>query len=295
MSLTAYQIFNTIAEQKSILRTSEILHITPSAVSHSLSMLESELGFRLVNRARGTSEISLTPNGYSVLKFVRAILSSEKALREEVSSLNNLLTGTVSIGTLNSICVAWIPRLLRDFGVSHPTISIRILQGGYNFIESQISNNIVDFGFVSAPTFSDLDQYILFDDPIFCIAPKDFVPIHKTYVTPEDFKNTPFLLAKNSYDYTTQEFLKKNEIRPNLYHETSTDASTIALVENGFGISFVPKLVLDTEKPTACQLFPIDGLSHRKIAIATSKNSGLSPAAECFFLFIKDYANMHKF
>ena len=61
MSLPAYQIFKTVVEQNSFQRAAEILHLTPSAISHSISSLEKELGFPLF--IRNKTGIQLTGYG----------------------------------------------------------------------------------------------------------------------------------------------------------------------------------------------------------------------------------------
>ena len=88
MSLTAYQIFCTIAEQKNMTKAAELLHITPSAVTHSMNALEKSLGFALLNRDRGGA--TLTAHGEMLLPRFRAILLEEQRLQEEVAQINGL-------------------------------------------------------------------------------------------------------------------------------------------------------------------------------------------------------------
>ena len=47
MTLLNYQVFKTVADQGSFRRAAEILGLTPSAVSHAVSAMETELGFAI--------------------------------------------------------------------------------------------------------------------------------------------------------------------------------------------------------------------------------------------------------
>lgn len=50
MSLSKYEVFNTVVELGSLTKAAEVLNLTQSAVSYSLANLESELGFSLLIR-----------------------------------------------------------------------------------------------------------------------------------------------------------------------------------------------------------------------------------------------------
>ena len=52
MTLLACQIFSTIAHEGSFARTAEQLHLTPSAISHAVSTMETECGFPLFTRTK---------------------------------------------------------------------------------------------------------------------------------------------------------------------------------------------------------------------------------------------------
>ena len=83
MSIQKYQIFLHVMEAGSISRAAENMGLTQSAVSHSLSSLEEEFGFRLLTRSR--SGVRLSSEGKRILPAIRDILSAEERLRVFVS------------------------------------------------------------------------------------------------------------------------------------------------------------------------------------------------------------------
>ena len=48
MTLLSYQVFMAVVEQESFQKAAQVLQLTPSAISHAVAGMESELGFPLV-------------------------------------------------------------------------------------------------------------------------------------------------------------------------------------------------------------------------------------------------------
>ena len=65
MTLLACQIFSTIAHEGSFARTAEQLHLTPSAISHAVSTMETECGFPLFTRTK--SGVTMTAAAENLL------------------------------------------------------------------------------------------------------------------------------------------------------------------------------------------------------------------------------------
>ena len=61
MTLLEYRIFHTVIEQGSFARAAQVLHLTPSAISHAVSSMEESCGFSLFVRGKGG--VSLTRSG----------------------------------------------------------------------------------------------------------------------------------------------------------------------------------------------------------------------------------------
>ena len=73
--IQALLAFEALARLRSVTQTAEVLNVTPSAVSHRIRQLETQLGVRLFSR----TDFSLSPEGAAYLARVRDAL---EALRE---------------------------------------------------------------------------------------------------------------------------------------------------------------------------------------------------------------------
>jgi len=85
MNLEQLEYIVDVAKTKSLTKTAQNAHVTLSAVSQSISLLESELGVVLFNRSRGVGAVP-TPEGQSIIGRAAEILTKLEALRTQANS-----------------------------------------------------------------------------------------------------------------------------------------------------------------------------------------------------------------
>ena len=76
MTLLSYEIFQNIIEQGSFAKAANLLHLTPSAVSHSISSMEAEIGFSLF--IRNKNGVKLTSAGEQILPYLQQVVRSNQ-------------------------------------------------------------------------------------------------------------------------------------------------------------------------------------------------------------------------
>lgn len=286
MSLAVYQLFCTIADEGNMRRAAELLHITPSAATHAMNSLEKELGFLLLNRDRGG--VTLTMQGEQLLPRFRAVLREEERLQEEIAQINGLEKGCIRIGAISSICINILPDILNIFSKKYPNIEVRVYQGGYQEIEEQLLNTLLDIGFVSLPTSERFNTITLLHDRLYCITPLGFKPKNPPYVTSEDLKYFSLIQAKRGYDRNIQDIIDENQLVLGQQHSIALESAAIALVEAGMGCSIVPEMVLKRH-PGKYQCFPLQNSKDRTIALAVLKGRKMSLACEKMLHEIRAY------
>ena len=133
MAYEAYKVFYEAVKQKSFINAAAALNITPSAVSHSIAALESNWGFSLFIRSK--TGIKLTSEGENILGYVKAVLEKEDILQSEIAKINGVERGTVTIGAFSSVCLKWIPGIVRLFNITiYPTVVVLVMQFLETFI-----------------------------------------------------------------------------------------------------------------------------------------------------------------
>lgn len=283
MSIQKYQVFLHVTEAGSVSRAAEDMGLTQSAVSHALSSLESEFGLRLLTRSR--SGVRLSPEGKRILPAVRDILSAEERLRETVSSLHGLSTGTIRVASFTSVAVHWLPSMLKAFQAQYPQIRFKLMNGDYHDVEQWLEEGSVDLGFVSLPTRAPGKVTPLMEDRLLVILPKDH-PLASLPNFPIGYaRQEPFISLLESSDHDLRRALDAEGIRPHIRFITKDDYAIIAMVEQGLGIAIMPELLLRgrTDNIATLELKP---QASRTIALAVTDQGQQSPAAKMFADFV---------
>ncbi len=281
MTLLTYQVFKTVADIGSFHKAADILGLTPSAISHTISSMESELGFSVLTRSK--SGITLTNYGEHLLPFVNAVLNSDESLQQVVSEMNGLKTGKVKIGVFSSVCTNWLPDILRSFQEKYERIDIEVFQGTYDDVYYWIKNGVVDLGFLSVSSAKDIPIEPLFEDPLVCVLPKGKKDSkNPTYVDIEEMRQHQFVTQRDCTDADIQNFLKKNHLRIQSNYHVVDDLSTVKLVEKGFGICLMPELVM-SDIPYQVDVYPIQPNACRIIGIAAMNPGFMAPAVRTMY------------
>lgn len=286
MTLSNYEIFNTVVKYNNFHKAAEELNLTPSAVSHAVQKMEKGLGIKLFNRHR--TGVALTESGEMILPYVRTLLNDSDQLMQVISKIKGLEIGSVKIGMFNSVCINWIPNIVKAFTLKFPHIEIQIFQGGYEDVAEWIENARVDMGFVSLSSEYPFETKPLHKDPLMCIVPKGFVCKEPGVVSIEDLKGRHLVHQSEGNDAETSRFLKRHHISINTPFQIEDDQSLLAIVESGLGICIVPTLVLSNLKHDV-DAYPLKPEAYRVIGLATRDYQLLSPVAKHFYEFIVDF------
>jgi len=125
IDLNLFRVFDAMMLHRSVRKASQILSVTPSAVSHALSRLRQSIGDEL-----------FIPTEYGMQPTPRA-LELASAVREGLAKLQLALTGkespptgtlrTFCIGATDYACMVIVPRLVKRLAKSAPNIDLRVL------------------------------------------------------------------------------------------------------------------------------------------------------------------------
>ena len=86
--------------------------VSQPAVSQGIKKLELALGVELLVHSK--NRFKLTPEGELVLVRIKEILSAFQNLREELSEKQEEVSGQVSLGTMRSLALHFLPKLFKN-------------------------------------------------------------------------------------------------------------------------------------------------------------------------------------
>lgn len=289
LSISKYEIFNTIVEVGSLTKASEKLHLTQSGVSYAVSTLESEIGFPLLNRDR--SGVSLTSNGERILKHIKKILYEEELLRQEAAAINGLDVGTVRLGTLSSVSTQWLPGILAQFHEQYPLIEVKTYMGCYDEMNDWISNGTIDLGFVSLPISKSFEVIPLKKDKLVVVLPPNHPLRDQKTISFEQIRNEPFIMPLWGSDDNIRRFLNEHKLTLQTKYELMEEQIILAMVQRELGLSILPELILVNVPPTI-HIVDLEEATYRVLGIAALSLKNASPAVkkfiDCILSWLRD-------
>ncbi len=291
MTLLSYQVFKTVAESGNFHKAADVLGLTPSAISHTISTLEKELGFSVLTR--GKAGVSLTSYGQHLLPYVNAVLNSDESLQQVVAEFNGLRRGVVKVGCFSSVCTNWMPEVIKSFRELYPEIRIEVFQGTYDDVRYWIKNGIVDFGFLSTSSAGDLKIEPFYRDPLLCIVPREFAQERESdCITAREMAKMQFVVQRKSTDADVSNYMKANHLDIQTNYHVVDDLSTVVMVANGFGICLMPELVMN-DIPYDVVRYRIEPEAFRVIGLAVLNPQFMAPAVRTLYRHIIDrYRNL---
>jgi DNA-binding transcriptional LysR family regulator len=143
------EIFCTVAEKRSFSRAADAHGITQSAVSQAMQHLEESLEVQLIDRSK--RPLLLTEAGKAYLHGLRGILGSYHRLEQEVVRISKRLSGQVTVGSIYSVGLSYMPEATEAFVRLHPGVDVRTEFGESQRVVEMTEGGEVDFGLVSFP------------------------------------------------------------------------------------------------------------------------------------------------
>jgi len=138
-----------LAREQHFGRAAEACGVTQPTLSAGVKQLEDSFGVLLVNR--GSRFQDFTPEGERVLDWARRIVGDARAMREEVHSLKNGLTGRLRIAAI-PMALAMIEPLTALYHERHPDVQFTVLSHNAQEILRLIDNLEIDAGVIYLDT-----------------------------------------------------------------------------------------------------------------------------------------------
>ena len=121
-SVQALKTFEAAARHLSFKFAAQELFVTPTAISHQIKALETELGFALFKRK--IRQIELTNQGYELFNSLRKAFDDIDATFNRIESRSNRDVVTLGLGPI--IGARWLAPRLGDFWRNHKDIDLRL-------------------------------------------------------------------------------------------------------------------------------------------------------------------------
>ena len=290
MRISRYEILHTVVNCGSFSRAAEALGYTQSAISQSVAALEDELGVSLLERSR--HGVTLSADGALLYPDILAICDAESGLSDRISAIQNVLIGTVRIGSFTSISCHLLSKVIALFNPKYPGITFEVMHGYYQQIRDWILSGTVQLGFVLLPAPPELEVIPLSPEPLMAILPLDHPLARLKRIPIRTLCQEKFVLLEEGYMEEIAPVFTAAGIAPQVAYRTTDHYTILSFVEQGLGVSILPQRVL-ARNPYQLAIRPLDPPFFRQLGIAVKKQTRLSTATQVFWdEFKRDYATL---
>ncbi|MEO7189505.1 MAG: LysR family transcriptional regulator [Vicinamibacterales bacterium] len=241
MDLRQLGILRAVADTGSFTAAGHQLHLSQSAVSRQILLLEDELDEQLFLRVGG--KIKITPAGTTLLALSRRVFEDIDSTRASIVESRESLGGTIRLVGGMTVCLYVFPPLLKEFKRAHPNVEVKVTPAATPRLVRQLRTGAADLGLVTLP----VDDPSLVVEPVMreellLVASPQHPLARKKHIVPGDLARQPFVLfeAGSNSRRTIEEFFVREQIAPKVVTETENVEIIKALVRVRLGISIIP-------------------------------------------------------
>lgn len=248
MEIRELVTFVKIANLKSFSKAADQLGYSQAAVTIQIKQMEKELGTLLFDRIG--KQISLTQQGRIFYDHAVTIIKDVEAARESVCNPQEL-SGTLSLGSIESICSSILPELLAQYHALYPKVSVSIITGSPDDLLQQMDSNVIDIVY-----FLDKRIYnprwiktLEIPEDIVFVASQQHPYSQRPQLTLEEILTQPFILTEKdaSYRYMLDQYLLSQEMVIRPFLEIGNTQFIISMLRSNLGLSFLPAFFIEKD------------------------------------------------
>jgi DNA-binding transcriptional LysR family regulator len=133
----------TVASEKSFSRAAELCGVTQPTLSAGIKQLEDSLGVLLVNRSSRFH--GLTAEGERVLEWAKRIVGDARAMRQEVRTLREGLSGQLKIAVIPT-AEGIVSAITTPYREKHPHVRFKVVSASSTEVLAMLDNLEIDAG-----------------------------------------------------------------------------------------------------------------------------------------------------
>jgi DNA-binding transcriptional LysR family regulator len=248
MDLRQLEILQAIAETGSFTACGRKLHVSQSAISRQIALLEEELGEPLFLRVG--RQVRMTPAAEALVQLGQRVFQDVRETLANVTDRTRELRGTLRLSGGMTVCLYIFPTLVKQLRRDHPKLDVRMMVAMAGRSVEEIRAGHVDAGLLTLPVEeADLVTLpVLREELLFVTMPGHPLAKRKR-ITAQDVASEPFVLfeAGSGTRRVIDRFFLSENIEPNVVMETENVEIIKAMVKTGLGIGIVPYIAVARE------------------------------------------------
>ncbi len=275
-----------VAEEGSFGAAATRLGYTQSAVSQQIATLERATGVRLIDRPGGPRRIAMTEAGRVLLRHAERITAGMEAAWADLAALADGESGTLRVGTYQSVGARILPDLMRRFMEARPGVTVELNESGNDAeLMGQLERGELDLSFTVLPLPEGPFEGIeLMRDPyVLMVAADDPLAHEGRGANLGDLVDRPLIGFRHCIaGERTDAHLRAAGVEPRVVFRSDDNGTVQGLVGAGMASALTPLLAADPGDECVALVPMGDALPDRRIALAWHRDRAVSAAATAF-------------
>lgn len=284
MTVKQLRAFWAVAQSLSFAVACERLHLSQSALSLTIKSLEEGLGGRLFTRT--TRNVTLTPEGESLLPLARRLIADWDNAEDEIRQRFTLQRGRVTLAAMPSFAGNLLPPILKAFRTRYPNIGVTVNDVINEQVLEMVRDRQVELGVAFEPfEGSSLVFSPLYVDRFTAVVPLDSPLAALDEIDWQTLLQQPFITLQRPSNVRVmlEEHLKARGMKLAVEFESHQLVTVGRMVASGLGVSAVPALCAGQMHELGARCIPLRDPVERAIGVLTKPGHELSAAAQALF------------
>lgn len=253
LSVRRLRMLRELQRRGTVTAAAAALHYSPSAVSQQLAQLEREVGVKLFERlGRG---VQLTELGALLTEHAEDILGAVERATLALERAQEDVTARLVAGVWASVASGLLPLALTALAHDHPGIEVRTTELAPEDTAGAVRDGTLDFSFVidysTYPIVWDpaLTRVMVAVERLHAAVPTGVVPAESMSLG--ELAEHPWILAgpRSHFGRAVRTACQRAGFDPRINHEVEEQATALAMVAGGLGVTLVSDLAVGLLPP----------------------------------------------
>jgi len=253
LSLHRLRMLRELHRRGTVTAAAAALHYTASAVSQQLAQLERDVGAKLFERHG--RRVQLTELGVVLTEHAEEILKSVERATMALEEAQEGVTARLTAGVWASVASGLLPFALSALAAEHPGIEVRTKELAPEETAGAVRDGALDFSFVidysdyPMPWDPALTRVVIAVERLHAAVPRGTVPAGSVGLT--QLAEHPWILAgpRSHFGRAVRLTCQRHGFEPKIDHEVGEQATALAMVGAGLGVTLVSDLGLSLRPP----------------------------------------------
>lgn len=239
-------VIQQVEKQGSLTAAAEVLHVTQSALSHSMKKLEQQLGIAIWRREG--RNLQLTQSGQYLLAVANRVLPQLTLAEERLKQFAQGERGSLRIGMECHPCYQWLLKIVSPYLSAWPDVDVDVKQkfqfGGIG----ALFGYEVDLLITPDPVFKPNLQFEpVFDYEQVLVVAKRHPLAQATYIEPQQLNKEVLITYPVDIERLDiyNQFLLPAGITPKRHKTIETTDIMLQMVASGRGVAALPRWLVE--------------------------------------------------